>query len=53
MKKTRYKPKYSLEESDAYGFERALISSAFTYGQIVNERSLKSNDAEVSGLALH
>ena len=33
MKKTvRYKPKYSLEGSDAYGFERALISSAFTYG---------------------
>ena len=51
MKKTvRYKPKYSLEESDAYAFERALISSAFTHGQIVNECSIKSNDAEVSGL---
>ena len=52
-KTVRYKPKYSLEGSDAYGFERALISSAFTYGQIVNEHLLKSNDAEVSGLALH
>jgi len=51
MKKTvRYKRKYSLKESDTYGFERTLISSAFTHGQIVNECSIKSNDAEVSCL---
>lgn len=31
-KTVRYKPKYSLEESDVYGFERALISLAFTHG---------------------
>ena len=30
-----------------------LISLAFTHGQIVNECSIKSNDAEGSGLALH